>query len=113
MTIRITGACGLECSATPKIPTSRAVSGADESDVASHQPRVGVGRHRADGSIAHLMAWNWSEPGRATEDRSCVIVNPGLVAARNSDELSCRRRAMSAAEEFIQTLSRRTTNTAA
>jgi hypothetical protein len=37
------------CSATLKMPTSRAVSGADKSDVASHLPRVGVGRHRADG----------------------------------------------------------------
>jgi Family of unknown function (DUF6086) len=72
-----------------RMPTSRAVSGADKSDVASYLPRVGAGRHRADGSVGHLMAWDWSEPGRATEDRSCVVVNPGRAASRTVT-MSCR-----------------------
>jgi len=55
------------CSATLKMPMSRAVSGADNSNAASRRPRVGLGRHRADGSVAHLMAWDWSRPGRATD----------------------------------------------
>jgi hypothetical protein len=34
-------------------------SGADNPAAASRRRRLGLGRRLADGSVAHLMAWDW------------------------------------------------------
>jgi hypothetical protein len=70
------------------MPMSRAVSGADNSNVASRRRRVGLGRHRADGSVAHLNPSDWSGLGALPIDRSRVVVNPGRDRFTYSDE-SC------------------------
>jgi len=72
------------------MPMSRAVWGADNSNAASRRSRVGLGRHRADGSVAHLMAWDWSGPGRATGRPLLRGLNPGRIRFTYSDESCCR-----------------------
>jgi len=71
------------------MPMSRAVSGVDKSHVASHRPLGGVGRHRADGAVAHLMVWDCSGlyelPRPILRDPESW---PGRVT--HSEELSCR-----------------------
>jgi hypothetical protein len=44
--------------------------GRSHSNAASPRRRVGLGRHRADGSVAHLMVWDWSGLGALPIDRS-------------------------------------------
>jgi hypothetical protein len=74
------------------MPMSRAVSGADNSDVAPRRPRVGLGRHGADGLVAHLMAWDRSELGRVPIDR-VLCGRESLPGRFTYGDESCRRAA--------------------
>jgi hypothetical protein len=74
-----------------EMPMSRAASGAHTSNEASRRRRVGGGRHRADGSVAHLLAWDWS--GLGATDRPGPAWSSILATARfiYSDGSKCRK----------------------
>lgn len=52
--------------------------------------RIGLGRHRADGSVGHLMAWDWLSPGATDRPVLRGRSNLGCAAFTHSDQSRCR-----------------------